>query len=65
MHFRPISRISSAVCTACALSCDVEVATLKSCVRASGEFIVIVVAVCDLGISSNSVEVATEDNIQI
>jgi hypothetical protein len=45
--------MSSAVCTACALSA-LDVARLNSSVRASGEFIVIVVAVCMRAVSSHS-----------
>lgn len=45
MHFRPISRMSSAVCTDCAVSFDDEVSRLYSSVNDSGEFIVIVAAV--------------------
>ena len=47
IHFNPTSRISSAVWTACSLDFD-AVARLKSSVRDSGEFIVIVAAVYQL-----------------
>jgi hypothetical protein len=54
MHFSPISLISSAVRTACILSPD-AVARLNSSVSDSGEFIVIVAAVCVHRISERSV----------
>ncbi len=46
MHFRPTSLINSAVSILCCLSLESLVARLYSTVNDSGEFIVIVVAVC-------------------
>lgn len=46
MHFKPISLINSAVSTDCFLSFDLSVAILYNSVSDSGEFIVIVAAVC-------------------
>jgi hypothetical protein len=45
MHFKPTSRMSSAVSTDCVLSFDDDVSRLYNSVNDSGEFIVIVAAV--------------------
>lgn len=46
IHFNPTSRINSAVSTLCFLSFDLSVARSYNWVNPSGEFIVIVAAVC-------------------